>query len=91
MTNESYHILIMHAILHPNQSRISRLRKEPGSWTGAKASRIATAALSAAAIGAAADSRKPENEKSKLGTIGGALGGLLVNRAVNGPRREMRD
>lgn len=69
-----------------------RLRKEPGAWTSSKkTSRIATAAVSAAAIGAAMDDKKPGKEKKgELGTIGSAIGGLVVNRIVNGPRREGR-
>ena len=65
-----------------------RVRKEPGPWKGEKGSRIATAAISAAMIGAATDhsSKKPE----KKGTIGSAIGGLVVNRLVNGPRRDLR-
>ncbi|KAK3689388.1 hypothetical protein B0T22DRAFT_171422 [Podospora appendiculata] len=61
-----------------------RLRKTPGSWSGAKGTRIVTAALSAAAIDAAMDHKKPE---STTGKVMSALGGLLVNRVVNGPRR----
>ncbi|KAK3939369.1 hypothetical protein QBC46DRAFT_438019 [Diplogelasinospora grovesii] len=69
-----------------------RLRNEPGSWTaGAKAERIATAAISAGVIGAAAaDKTAGGHDKSKLGTIGSAIGGLVVNRVVNGPRRDVR-
>ncbi|KAK3313190.1 hypothetical protein B0H66DRAFT_388007 [Apodospora peruviana] len=66
-----------------------RLRKEPGPWTGAKGSRVATAAISAAAIGAA-DNKNSKREKGKLGSVGAAVGGLVVNRLVNGPRRDVR-
>ncbi|KAM7188095.1 hypothetical protein V8F33_010858 [Rhypophila sp. PSN 637] len=69
-----------------------RLRKEPGGWTSAKkTSRIATAAISAAAIGSAMDDKHPGKEKKgELGTIGSAIGGLLVNRVVNGSRKDNR-
>ncbi|KAM7213435.1 hypothetical protein V8F06_011173 [Rhypophila decipiens] len=69
-----------------------RLRKEPGGWTSAKkTSRIATAAISAAAIGSAMDDKHPGKEKrGELGTIGSAIGGLLVNRVVNGSRKDNR-
>ncbi|KAK0624914.1 hypothetical protein B0T17DRAFT_590682 [Bombardia bombarda] len=67
-----------------------RIRKEPGSWTGSKGGRVATAALSAAAIGAASESRNPDHEPGKIGKLGTAIGGLMVNRIVNGPRKEMR-
>ncbi|KAK3385710.1 hypothetical protein B0H63DRAFT_544138 [Podospora didyma] len=69
-----------------------RLRKEPGSWNGAKRQRIVTAAVSAGAISAAADNRKngDKDKVGKMGTIGSAIGGLVVNRLVNGPRREVR-
>ncbi|KAK4207249.1 hypothetical protein QBC37DRAFT_380295 [Rhypophila decipiens] len=69
-----------------------RLRKEPGGWTSAKkTTRIATAAISAAAIGSAMDDKHPGKEKKgELGTIGSAIGGLLVNRVVNGSRKDNR-
>lgn len=67
-----------------------RLRKEPGPWRGAKGGRIATAAISAGVIGAAAEKRKQEHGGGKLGTLGSALGGLVVNRLVNGSRDEVR-
>ncbi|KAK4204493.1 hypothetical protein QBC40DRAFT_330782 [Triangularia verruculosa] len=67
-----------------------RVRNQPGSWTGAKGARVATAALSAGAIGAAAEKRKEEHGSSKMGTMGSALTGMAVNRLVNGPRRDLR-
>ncbi|KAK3349024.1 hypothetical protein B0T25DRAFT_232771 [Lasiosphaeria hispida] len=66
-----------------------RVRKEPGRWTGAKGERVATAAFSAAVLGAATDNRK-EQESNKKGAFGSAIGGLVINRLVNGPRRELR-
>lgn len=41
-----------------------RLRKDPGSWTGEKGAKIATAALGAAAIDAFID-KDPRRAKSK--------------------------
>jgi hypothetical protein len=67
-----------------------RLRKEPGPWKGEKAQRIATAAVSAAVVGAAMETRKQEGTGGKLGTLGSAVAGLAVNRLVNGPRDEVR-
>ncbi|KAK0710489.1 hypothetical protein B0T21DRAFT_297864 [Apiosordaria backusii] len=67
-----------------------RVRNQPGSWTGAKGARVATAAISAGAIGAAAEKRKEENGGTKMGTVGSALAGMAVNRLVNGPRRDLR-
>jgi len=63
-----------------------RLRKEP--WrAGWKGTRVTTAALSAAAVEAMIDKR---GSSSKWLVAEAALAGLLVNRAVNGPRREKR-
>lgn len=67
-----------------------RLRNEPGPWTGAKASRIATAAVGAGVIGAATEKRKQETGKGKIGSLGSAVGGLVLNRLVNGPREDLR-
>ncbi|KAH8761636.1 hypothetical protein F5883DRAFT_126703 [Diaporthe sp. PMI_573] len=62
-----------------------RLRNESGSWTGRKGARVATAALGAAAIDTLL-----VNEPSRHGTVKVAestIGGLVVNRVLNGPRR----
>lgn len=71
-----------------------RLRKEPGPWTGKKGQRIATAAISAGAIGAATDHRHRHHSDHEIhgekGMLGSAIGGLVVNRLVNGPRKEVR-
>lgn len=66
-----------------------RLRKEPGKWKGPKGERVATAAISAGVIGAATDRPGVSGGKQK-GALGSAIGGLVVNRLVNGPRREVR-
>lgn len=69
-----------------------RLRKEPGSWAGAKGGRIATAAISAGVIRGAADHRKDGDHtgSGKLGPLASAAGGMIVNRLINGPRKEVR-
>ncbi|KAK4132644.1 hypothetical protein BT67DRAFT_480427 [Trichocladium antarcticum] len=67
-----------------------RLRREPGPWVGAKGGRVATAAISAGVIGAAAEKRKDGGHGGKIGSLGSAVGGLVVNRLVNGPRKEVR-
>lgn len=67
-----------------------RLRNEPGPWMGAKAGRIATAAVGAGVIGAVTEKRREETGKSKIGSLGSAVGGLVLNRIVNGPREELR-
>ncbi|AEO68312.1 uncharacterized protein THITE_125031 [Thermothielavioides terrestris NRRL 8126] len=67
-----------------------RLRHEPGRWRGPKGERVATEAISAGVIGAATEQRGQDHGGGKLGTLGSALGGLVVNRLVNGPRDEVR-
>ncbi|KAK3948399.1 hypothetical protein QBC32DRAFT_351657 [Pseudoneurospora amorphoporcata] len=69
-----------------------RVRKEPGPWTGRKGSRVLTAAIAAAAVGVATEHRNghEDGSGSKKGKIGSALGGLVINRMLNGPRRELR-
>lgn len=62
-----------------------RVRKQPGSWTGEKGVRVATAALSAAAIDGFLD--KNPNRKSKRHIAEAAIGGLMIDRIANGPRR----
>ncbi|KAK4112551.1 hypothetical protein N656DRAFT_779428 [Canariomyces notabilis] len=67
-----------------------RLRNEPGRWSGAKGGRVATAAISAGVIGTAAEKRKQDTGKGTVGTLGSAVGGLVVNRLLNGPRDQLR-
>ncbi|KHE78334.1 hypothetical protein GE21DRAFT_9993 [Neurospora crassa] len=71
-----------------------RVRKEPGPWTGRKGSRVLTAAMAAAAVGAATDHRKANGdgrkEDSTKGKIGSALGGLVINRMLNGPKKDLK-
>ncbi|KAK1753184.1 hypothetical protein QBC47DRAFT_387964 [Echria macrotheca] len=66
-----------------------RLRHEPGPWKGAKGSRVATAAISAGVIGAATE-HGHDHGHSQAGALTSAIGGLVVNRLVNGPRKEVR-
>ncbi|KAL2020303.1 hypothetical protein VTK56DRAFT_8531 [Thermocarpiscus australiensis] len=68
-----------------------RLRREPGPWTGPKGQRVATAAVSAGVIGAATEKRRDEHGTGgRLGALGSAVGGLVINRLVNGPRKDVR-
>lgn len=67
---------------------VMRVRKEPGSWTGGKGARVATAAIGAAAVDAFVT--KDPDHHGKRKTIESTIGGLLLNRMVNGPRRELR-
>lgn len=71
-----------------------RVRKEPGPWTGRKGSRVLTAAMAAAALGAATEHRNghahEDGRGDKKGKIGSALGGLVINRMLNGPRKDLR-
>ncbi|KAI9734178.1 MAG: hypothetical protein M1818_006615 [Claussenomyces sp. TS43310] len=64
-----------------------RVRKEPGSWSGAKGKRILTAAIGASAIDAAAD-RNPDKH-SKRHVLEAVIGGLAGNHLVNGSRKEI--
>jgi len=64
-----------------------RVRKEPGSWSGAKGKRILTAAIGAGGIDAAAD-RDPEHH-SKRHILEAVIGGLAGNRLINGSRSEL--
>lgn len=61
-----------------------RSRKEPGSWTGAKGGRVATAALGAAGIDGLVD-KDPERH-SKRHIAESVIGGLVTSRLANGPR-----
>jgi len=65
-----------------------RLRREPGEWIGPKGARVATAALGAAVVDAVRD--KDPDEHGTRNSVGSALGGLLANRLVNGPRKDLR-
>ncbi|KAH6974759.1 hypothetical protein EDB80DRAFT_741512 [Ilyonectria destructans] len=65
-----------------------RLRKEPGEWTGAKGARVATAAVGAAVVDAMLDGHPDQHSKRTLAES--TLGGLVVNRLVNGPRHDLR-
>ncbi|EJT82437.1 hypothetical protein GGTG_02410 [Gaeumannomyces tritici R3-111a-1] len=62
-----------------------RVRREPGPWSGPKGRRVATAAFSAAAIEAAID-KHPEHDPQKK-AMAARIGGLMMSRIINGPRR----
>lgn len=67
-----------------------RLRHQPGPWLGAKGGRVATAAIGAGVIGAVNEKRREEKGgRGKVGPLSSALGGLVLNRLVNGPRNEV--
>jgi hypothetical protein len=55
------------AALEAGGATALRLRKEPGSWTGDKGAKVATAALGAAAIDAFIDVRTPLTPISPVG------------------------
>lgn len=61
-----------------------RQRNRPGDWLGAKGIRVATAAMSAAAIDSAVD--KNPRRKGKRNVIGSTLGGLVVDQLASGLR-----
>lgn len=61
-----------------------RSRKEPGPWSGKKAIRVATAAISAGGIDGLVD-RDPF-VKSKRHIVEAVIGGLAANRIANGAR-----
>lgn len=65
-----------------------RVRKEPGEWTGAKGTRVATAAMSAAVLDVMSDDHSDSH--SKWGLARSVLGGLVANRMLKGPRHEHR-
>lgn len=60
-----------------------RLRKEPGSWTGAKGAKVATAALGAAAIDAFIDK---DPRRGKQGGVKGmaenVIGGMIASKVM---------
>ena len=61
-----------------------RSRNEPGSWTGPKGQRVATAALGAFFV----NQMFEDPEESHV--IKSVIGGLLTNRVANGPRGRSR-
>lgn len=62
-----------------------RQRNRPGEWMGEKGLRVATAAISAAAIDTAVD--KDPRKKGKGKIIASSLGGLVVDKLASGIRR----
>ena len=65
-----------------------RSRNEPGTWTGAKGKRVATAAIGAGGVNGLID-RDPE-KKTKRHLVEAVVGGLAANRLANGPRSKSR-
>lgn len=65
-----------------------RLRKEPGEWIGPRGARVATAAVSAAIVDGFRN--KNPDTHGKRNVTESAIGGLLANRLVNGPRDGLR-
>lgn len=61
-----------------------RQRNRPGDWVGERGFRVATAALSAAAIDTAVD--KDPTRKRKRNLVKSTIGGLLVDRLASGVR-----
>ncbi|KAI9825510.1 MAG: hypothetical protein M1826_007006 [Phylliscum demangeonii] len=67
-----------------------RNRREPGGFfEGEKMRRILTAAAGAGGIDALVDKHPDRHEKRHVGE--GAVGGLLLNRLINGSREEAQD
>ncbi|KAI0025460.1 hypothetical protein F4780DRAFT_332867 [Xylariomycetidae sp. FL0641] len=64
-----------------------RVAKEPGGWQGEKLKRVATAAAGAATIDAATNS----HGDSKRHLVEAVVGGLVGNRVLNGPRRDIEE
>lgn len=65
-----------------------RVRRQPGDWIGPKGARVATAALGAAVVDAVRD-KDPDHHSGRT-SVASALGGLLANRVLNGPRKDMK-
>ncbi|KUI61718.1 hypothetical protein VP1G_08883 [Cytospora mali] len=61
-----------------------RQRNRPGEWMGERGLRVATAALSAAAIDTSLD--KNPRKKGKRNIIKSTIGGLVVDKLANGMR-----
>lgn len=61
-----------------------RQRNRPGEWMGERGIRVATAALSAAAIDTAVD--HDPKRKGKRNIVKSTIGGLVVDRLANGMR-----
>lgn len=61
-----------------------RQRNRPGDWMGERGIRVATAALSAAAIDAAVD--KDPTRKGKRNIVKSTIGGLVVDKLASGIR-----
>ena len=70
-----------------------RLRKQPGSWTGDKAVKVATAALGAAAMDAFMDQDPRGTRGGVKGMADSAISGLIASQIMGkagGGRRKSR-
>jgi hypothetical protein len=59
-----------------------RIRKEPGSWSGNKAAKVATAALGAAAMDAFVDKDPRANGKGMKGMAESAITSLIASQLM---------
>ncbi|CAH0042573.1 unnamed protein product [Clonostachys rhizophaga] len=64
-----------------------RQRHQPGTWTGSKGARVATAAVGAAVTDHVIDK---DPNKGKRHLVESTLGGLLANRLINGSRDDAK-
>lgn len=64
-----------------------RIRNEPGRWSDGKGARVATAAVGAAAINGLLNSHSGGHNGRHV--VESAIGGLVVNRLINGKREEL--
>ena len=72
------------AALQAGAHEAFRVRTEPGTWQGEKGKRIATAAIGAGGIDAAADRTPGEHGKRRL--LESVVGGLAGNRLIHGAK-----
>jgi len=68
-----------------------RLRGEPGDWRGPKGGRVATAALGAATIDFLLENKANDPDRhAKRRMVESTIGGLVLSRVLNGPRKDLR-
>jgi len=65
-----------------------RVRKEPGGWHGPKGKRVLAATVGAGAIDTAAEHQSHKHPKRHA--LEALVGGLAVNRVLNGPRDNVK-
>jgi len=63
-----------------------RQRKSRGDWIGERGARVATAAIGAAAVDALVDKDPTRKKKRHVGEA--MIGGLVIDRLLNGPKRK---